>query len=127
MSMLVASDDLLSEQSYLVARGVRPIALAGHMHVAADDLLRLATRVERAASEGCLPFVIDHSDGTASYGYAAERWALDLYEWAVRDPHVPEEQRDRIVGLLLGYSGPSVARYEDEGSGRRFTISASAG
>ncbi len=74
-----------------------------------------------------MPFVLDHGDGTASYGYAAGRWALDLYEWAVSDPQVPEEQRDRVVGLLLGYSGPSIARYEDEGNGRRFAISESAG
>ena len=119
--MLVASDDLLSEQSYLVARGVRPLALGGHLYVEeADELLRVATRVEAAACEGCLPFVVNHEDGTASYGYAAGRWALDLYEWAIGNPHVPEEQRDRIIGLLLGYSGPSIARYEDEGSGRRF-------
>ena len=125
---LVASDDLLSEQSYLVARGVRPVAIGGHLHVSADDdLLRLATRVERAACEGCLPFVVDHGNGAASYGYAAGRWALDLYEWVVTDPHVPEEQRDRVIGLLLGYNGPSIARYEDEGRGRRFVVTASSG
>jgi hypothetical protein len=125
--VLLASDDLLAEQSYLVARGVRPLALAGHVHVDDADLLRIATCVERAAAEGALAFVIEHGDGTASYGYAAERWALDLYEWTVRDPLIPEEQRDRIIGLLLGYSGPSIARYEDEGSGRRFLLTASGG
>ena len=125
---MVAPDEVLGEQSYLVARGVRPLALAGHLLVEErDDLLRVSTRVERACVAGCLPFVLDHGDGTASYGYAAERWALDLYEWAVRSPHVPEEHRDRIIGLLLGYSGPSIARYEEEGSGRRFAISGSAG
>jgi hypothetical protein len=124
---MVAAEEVLREQSYLVARGVRCLALAGHLHVEdRDDLLRVSTQVERAAGEGCLPFVLDHGNGTASYGYASARWALDLYEWTVRSPHVPEEQRDRIIGLLLGYSGPSIARYEDEGCGRRFA-SASAG
>lgn len=27
----------------------------------------------------------------------------DLYGWAVKDPSVPQEQRHRISGLLLGY------------------------
>ena len=125
-STLFASDDLLAEHSYLVARGVRPLALAGHLHVEDSDLLSLATRVESVACAGTLPFVLDHGDGTASYGYAGTRWALDLYEWSVRDPQIPEEQRDRIIGLLLGYSGPSIAHYEEEGCGRRFAISASA-
>jgi hypothetical protein len=124
---MVASEEVLSEQSYLVARGVRALGLGGHLQVEdRDDLLRVATQVERAGREGCLSFVLDHRDGSASYGYAAGRWALDLYEWAILSPHVPEKQRDRIIGLLLGYSGPSIARYEDEGCGRRFA-SESAG
>jgi hypothetical protein len=40
-----------------------------------------------------IPFVVDHEDGVAGFGFAESRWVLDLYEWAVRDPAVPEEQR----------------------------------
>ena len=70
--------------------------------------------LERHAQPGMIPFVVDHDDGVASFGFAESRWALDLYEWTVRDPAVPEEQRHRIIGLLLGYGAPAVARYEDE-------------
>ena len=121
------SNDVLREQAYLVARGVRPLSLAGHHFSEPGDevgLLRLATALERHAEANAIPFVVDHGDGVASYGYSQARWALDLYEWTVKDPSVPEEQRHRIIGLLLGYAAPAVSRYEDEGSGRRFAATA---
>jgi hypothetical protein len=120
--MLLPSDDVLAEQAYLVARNVRQLSLAGHCHPGKDPelLIRLATQVERHAQPNAIPFVLDHGDGTASYGYAESRWALDLYEWAVKDPSVPQEQRHRIIGLLLGYGTPAISRHEEEGSGRRF-------
>lgn len=123
----VPSDDVLREQAYLVARGVRPLSLAGHVQI--EDgvgLLSIATKIERHAQPNVVPFVVDHGDRIASFGYASSRWVVDLYEWAVRDPAVPEEHEHRIVGLLLGYGAPAVARYEDEGSGRRFAISSPA-
>ena len=67
------SDDLLAEQAYLVARGVRPLALAGHCP--SQHVLRAATRVERLAVPGVVPFVLDHRDGTASFG------ALVSFPW----------------------------------------------
>ena len=118
------SAEVLTEQAYLVARGVRPLSLAEHCHLPADQqavaLLRVATELERRAEPNVIPFVVDHGDGVASFGYAESRWALDLYEWAVKDPAVPQEQRHRIIGLLLGYSTSAVSRHEEEGSGRRF-------
>jgi hypothetical protein len=124
--MLLSSDEVLAEQSYLVARGVRRLSLAGHCHVdRSDALLGLATQIERHGEPNSIPFVLDHGDGVASYGYVESRWVLDLYEWVVKDPAVPQEQRHRIIGLLLGYDTPAISRHDEEGSGRRFS-SASA-
>jgi hypothetical protein len=123
------SDDVLAEQAYLVSRGVRPLSLAGHCHIngdGPDDLLRVATHLERHAGGNVVPFVVDHGDGVASFGYSESRWALDLYEWTVKDPSVPQEQRHRIIGLLLGYGAPAVSRHEEEGSGRRFAAAISS-
>jgi hypothetical protein len=122
----IPSDDLLAEQAYLVARGVRPLSLVGHCEADPMTMLRVATRIERVTCPGAVPFVIDHGDETASYGYAGAAWALDLYEWANNPALVPQEQRHRINGLLLGYSGSAISRHEDETSGRRFA-SASGG
>jgi hypothetical protein len=127
-AMLLSSDEVLAEQAYLVARGVRRLSLAGHCHASDDPelLLRVATQIERHAEPNAIPFVLDHGNGAASYGFADSRWALDLYEWTVTDPSVPQEQRDRIIGLLLGYGTPAVSRHEEEGSGRRFAATISS-
>jgi hypothetical protein len=113
-------DDLLREEAYQVARGVRPLALVGHCPSDEMTMLRIATEVERVSCPGVVPFVVDHGDGFAGFGYAGSAWAVDLYEWANDQTQVPQEQRHRINGLLLGYSVSAVARHEDETSGRRF-------
>jgi hypothetical protein len=117
---LLPSDDLLTEQAYQVARGVRPLSIAGHCLADSMTLLRVATQVERVTCPGAVPFVIDHGDGFASFGYAGAAWVVDLYEWANDATQVSQEQRHRINGLLLGYSVSSVSHHEDENSGRRF-------
>jgi hypothetical protein len=123
--LLVPNRDVLAEHAYLVARDVRSIAIAGHFHTEGASTLRIATLIESAApAEDVVPFVIDHRDGTGSFGYAANRWALDFYEWAVTDRAIPEQQQHRIIGLLLGYSPVAISRYEESGSGRRFSWSA---
>jgi hypothetical protein len=119
--LLVPNRDVLAEHAYLVARDVRPIAIAGHFHTEDASILRIATLIEGAApAEEVVPFVIDHGDGTGSFGYAANCWVLDFYEWSVKDRSIPEQQRHRIVGLLLGYSPVAISRYEESGSGRRY-------
>jgi hypothetical protein len=123
----VPSDDLLAEQAYIVARGVRPLSLVGDCPSDELTMLRVATRIESVTCPGAVPFVIDHGNETASFGYAGASWALDLYEWANDPAQVPQEQRHRINGLLLGYSVSAISRHEDETSGRRFRDAATSG
>lgn len=126
--LLVPNRDVLAEHAYLVARDVRPLAIGGHFPTGSASLLRIATLIEEAASgEEVLPFVIDHGDGSGSFGYAANSVTLDFYEWATTDPAVPEQQKHRIIGMLLGYSPGALSRYEERGSGRRFIRSAEPG
>lgn len=123
--LLVPNADVLAEHAYLVARGVRPIAIASHFPTDSASMLRIATLIEEAASgEDVLPFVIDHGDGSGSFGYAANRMTLDFYEWAVTDRSIPEQQRHRVIGMLLGYSPVAISRYEELGAGRRLLRSA---
>jgi hypothetical protein len=116
---VLPSDALLQEQAYLVARGVRVLSLIGRCTSDPVVLLRIATKIRRAACPGVVSFVIDHRDETASFGYAGAAWAVDLFEWA-NGPLVPQEQRHRINGLLLGYGVSAISRHEEESSGRRF-------
>jgi hypothetical protein len=113
------SDEVLREHAYVVARGVRPLALIDEFPADSLGMLRAATRLEMVA-EDCIPFVIDHGDGTASCGYAASAWAIDLYRWLRTSDTVPTPQRDQVMGLLLGYSAEAVARFVQSRSGRLF-------
>lgn len=115
-----ADPELLSEQSYLVARGVRPLALVGWCTDDPDVMLRTATLVEQVAAEATVPFVVDHGDGRATYGYAANASVLDLYAWAQSGQDIPQCQRERIVGLLLGYAPAALASFDAVATGRRF-------
>lgn len=116
---LAPSDDAMREHAYLVARGVRPLALAGHCEATPEEMLRVATRVETLGDGTSVPFVVDRGDGWADYGYAAAGWVVDLFEWVVRGG-CPPAQRHRIIGLLLGYAPAAVREHDELGGGRRF-------
>lgn len=92
---------VLREQSYLIARGVRPLAVLGHCSSDPQVMLRVATQIEGHAEPGCIPFVVDREDGCADFGCAAAAWAVDLRPW-VALAKIPSEREARIMGLLLG-------------------------
>jgi hypothetical protein len=117
------SDDLVREQAYLVARGVRPLAIVGECSADTMTMMRTATRIETLSVPGAIPFVCDCKNGAAEYGYAAEEWVVDLFEWLVTaEGHtVPVEHRHRVLGLLLGYSPSAVRDFQAHTSGRRFS------
>lgn len=119
------SSDVMREQAYLIARGVRAIAIVGHC--VADPLImrKTSTALESVSAPGSIPFVIDAGHGVADYGFAASPWVLELYRWAVTT-NVPEKQRARIVGLLLGYGVQAIRAFEDETSGRLFQPSSAS-
>jgi hypothetical protein len=124
LSDVGVSEALIAEQAYLVARGVRALALAGQCDSEPLVMLRVATRLEAQSSPGAIPFVVDRGDGRADFGFAAAGWVLDLYSWLSKDTQdaVPEPQRSRILGLLLGYSTEAIRLFEDGRSGRLFTL-----
>jgi hypothetical protein len=64
-----------------------------------------------AYSPGAVPFAVERSDAMVDCGYAAAQWAVDLYRW-VWSPNVPSHQRDRICGLLFGYSSSAIEKFE---------------
>lgn len=115
---LKVSDDAIIEQAYIVARGVRPMALLGHVEADPDVMRRVSTRIESLGERGVVPFVWDRGDGFADVGYASTPWVADTYRWAIQgaeEPHL-----SRIVGLLLGYSVAAIREYESQQSRRWF-------
>jgi hypothetical protein len=117
------SDDLVKDHSYLVARGVRALALVGQCESDAWTMLQQATRLEMLAEPGAIPFVVDRGNGWADFGFAAAGWVLDLFSWVTKEPEdtMPDKQRHRILGLLLGYSTEAIRLFEEGRSGRLFT------
>lgn len=118
------SDDAVREHAYLVARGVRPMALVQTFTAEPLTCMRVATRLEAVGVETGLPvipFVVENGDGSADCGYAAAGWVVDLLRWA-SDDAVPKVQRMRIVGLLLGYSAEAIAVFEERAPQRLFTL-----
>ena len=79
----IPSDDALAEHAYLVARAVRPVAIAGNCPAEPDTMLRAMSRLKVAAVNSAIPFVIDEGDGLATFGYASHPWAVDLLRWAL--------------------------------------------
>ena len=116
------SESYVSEHAYLVARGVRPMAIVGHVEADKNLMLQAASRLETVSvGESVIPFVIPRSDGFADCGFAAARWVVDLYAWLVGPDGVPEDHAHRIRGLLLGYNAEAIRDHDDRGCGRRFT------
>ena len=113
---MAPGDGLVEEHAYLVARGVRPLALVGNCVARARAMRRARLSLERSACDGVHVFVLDRGDGFADYGYAAAPWVVHLYGWAVSareaDDSVLARQRHRIVGLLLGYSVSAISDFE---------------
>lgn len=118
---LVAGDaylpprDVLDNEAYLVSRGVRPMALAGHCPADPLIMLRVKQGLRRVRqAQLVIPFVFPESGdrGSAAFGYASHRWCIDLLEW-VLSGEVPPVRKHEMLGLLLGYSPSAIARHQE--------------
>lgn len=110
------SKECMEREAYLVSRGVRPLAQIGccSSHYATLNIIRQKLAEAAQSLPKAIPFVVDHNDGIASYGYTTTFWAADLYRWAGSGA-VPEDQRHRILGLVLGYSPQAIQDFEERG------------
>ena len=107
----------LDNEAYLVSRGVRPLALAGHCPARPLVMCRVKTLLYRARqAELVIPFIFAEggNPGSAAFGYASHRWVIDMLEWAL-DGGVPPSRKHEILGLLCGYSPSAIARHQESG------------
>ena len=121
--------DVLNEQAYLVARGVRLLAVAGVVEDTIENLVDVRQMLYEASVESAgsqervpIPFLIK-TPGTnlINFGYASHEWVIDVYEWLLDDT-VPDQMVSRVMGMLLGYSGEAVAQYECMQAGQRVPV-----
>lgn len=109
----VPHGDVLSNEAYLISRGVRPMALLGHCP--GDPLVMTRARTLLSAGRqgfDVLVFIFRETPDSAVFGYASHRWVISLLEWAV-SPGVPPSRKHEILGLLLGYSPAAIARHQE--------------
>lgn len=113
------SSELVREHAYLIARGVRPLALVGTCEAEPAAMQSAAAQLENAAEPGAIPFVLERGDGLADFGFAAGHWALDLFRWVSRaDSGIPACQVHRVRGLLLGYGVETIRAFDERTGGR---------
>jgi hypothetical protein len=105
---VLGSDDLILEHRLLLERGTRAVALIGSC--APEETSATLHRLACVADGRVIPFVLRAG---AWCGFAANAWAIDLLRWA--GEVAPRSQLDRIIGLLCGYSSPSIARFDELG------------
>jgi hypothetical protein len=96
-------NDLLRSQAYLVERGVRPV----YISVLGGDEEAFNTLHDAASDMTVIPFVVNGFSG-----YASHAWVISLLRWA--DENAPQNQIDRIYGLLLGYSAGAIDDFGEE-------------
>ena len=118
----MGSEDYLIEHAYLVERGVRALAIVAHIIGDSEDFFQVESRLRIVACThgNVIPFVVVRGDGVADCGFAAAKWAVDLYEWLMQNPDVPDAHSEAITGLLLGYSPAAIRDHLDRNSGGRF-------
>lgn len=118
--------DVLNEQAYLVARGVRLLAVAGVVEDTIENLVDVRQMLYEASVESAgsqervpIPFLIK-TPGTnlVNLGYASHESVVDVYEWLLGGT-LPGQMVIRVMGLLLGYSGEAIAQFECMQAGQR--------
>lgn len=119
-----ASDDLILEHALLVSRGVRYLALVDSTGINPEEMAEAWKRLAYVLGpDYALPFVLPDSGGRyANAGYAADQWAIDLFEWIHREGP-PLRFRHMIIGMLLGYSSAAIAKHDAHQFGGRPRLS----
>ena len=129
MDKNIPSAEVVGEQAYLVARGVRLLAIAGVIEDTIERLVDVRQMLYESAVESAgsqervpIPFLIKNpGTNLIDFGYASHEWVIDVYEWLLGGT-VPDQMVSRVMGVLLGYSGDAVAQYEYMQAGQRVPV-----
>ena len=73
------SDDCMFEAAWLVARGVRPMALLGTVSNDPKEMAKAHSRLGKQMADNVIPFVLPRENTPLAHiGYAAEPWVIQL-------------------------------------------------
>ena len=108
--MAFVSDDLINEQSWLIARGVRNLALLQSVDKDEKTMRDTFVKLNQMCVEPAVPFVLPRRDmDCAMTGYASAKWVIELLDWSYDQPI---RQHHQIMGLLLGYSSKQIGQHD---------------
>ena len=109
-SSMLPPDDTIQEQAWLIARGVRALALLGDVECDEKTMRKCFNKLGGIAGVSAIPFVIQIPTANhAIAGYAAAEWVIDLLKWSYDQP---VRNYHQIVGLLLGYSANEIEQHD---------------
>lgn len=115
MTKSLPSDDCIFEASWLVARGVRHLALLpGSISKTPGEMQNAHTLLAQKGERGAIAFVLPRKNlPVANFGYAAEPWIIEMLIWLEdHEGVVPDRWGHSIYGLLLGYSASEIAEHD---------------
>ena len=111
-------DGTIQDAAYQISRGIRLMALLGHVPPNPTTMSRAYYRlVYLGGSQGAgallpIPFVIEREDKTcADAGFAARQWVVETFVWIKKN--APPPHLNRLLGLLLGYSPDAIAVHDE--------------
>ena len=115
----------MEEHAYLISRGVRPMSLLGtiandpyEVDDVYDKMCAIASQTGGTQDVIPVPFaILCSSIGRVNIGFAAFEWIVDMYRWLLNE-ELPAKNRNRITGLLFGYSPAAIASFEKFQSGQ---------
>ncbi len=112
---MTAGYEQMVTHAYLVGRGVKPISEVGFC--TADEVERVRALLESAIEEtggGCSAFAVPADGQVVAFGFFSEPWTLESYQWLLLAPEhaVPRAQRNRLRGLLFGYSPSAIQDFD---------------
>lgn len=119
-------DELIVDHAYLVARGVRLLAVIGtvrNTEMATDVMNQRLAKIaaESAGTQELYPIPLlmgEEGCEWATVGFASHEWVINAYEWLQGDD-VPGDIANRLIGLLHGYSGEAISKFGRNTSGWR--------
>lgn len=110
----------LSEQSYLISRGVRPLSIMDCGYVSDLDIDSIESALISCSYPGAYPYILTRKilkETFLEVGFYSEPWVWDTYLWT-ESGDLPEEKRQVVLGMLLGYNGSAIQGFLDRMPGK---------
>ena len=100
----------LFNKSLLIRNGVRPLCVVNTLTEREIKEGNVEEQLRETCCGGVVPFIADIGEGLFECGFAASEWVVDTWRWI--NKNVPDSQKHRLRGLLLGYSVSAISDYE---------------